>query len=65
MDNVLWEIGHELKMDNITSASGCYLYDDAQNPYADLESGVWCTPLGHCHPEVTKALQQQMKKRND
>jgi acetylornithine/N-succinyldiaminopimelate aminotransferase len=62
MENVLWEIGHELKIKDITHADGCFIYDAAGNKYADLESGVWCTPLGHCHPEVNAALAGQMAK---
>lgn len=62
MKNVLWEIGHELKLKNITHAGGCSIFDAAGKEYIDMESGVWCTPLGHCHPDVNKAVHQQMEE---
>lgn len=62
MENILWSIGHELKLKNITHARGCYVFDADGNSYLDMESGVWCTPLGHCHQDVNHAVQQQMAK---
>lgn len=61
MKNILWSIGHDLKLKNITHAKGCYIYDADGRSYLDMESGVWCTPLGHCHPEVNQALAYQIK----
>ena len=60
MDHILWEIGHELKLENITRARGSSVFDSSGREYTDLESGVWCTPLGHCHPRVNQALKRQM-----
>ncbi len=62
MKNILWSIGHDLKLKNISHAKGCYIYDTAGKSYLDMESGVWCTPLGHCHPEINHALLCQMEK---
>jgi acetylornithine aminotransferase len=62
MDHVLWCIGHELVMPNITRAEGCYVYDRKGRTYVDFESGVWCTPLGHGHPRVKAALTAQLDK---
>ena len=25
----------------------------------DMESGVWCTPLGHCHPRINQVIKAQ------
>ncbi|MFA5902304.1 MAG: aminotransferase class III-fold pyridoxal phosphate-dependent enzyme, partial [Desulfobacula sp.] len=61
MKNILWSIGHELKLNNITHAKGCYIYDADGKPFLDMESGVWCTPLGHCHPEINHAIARQIE----
>ncbi len=61
MENILWSIGHDLKLKNITHAKGCFIYDTEGKSYLDMESGVWCTPLGHCHPKIHQALTHQMK----
>jgi acetylornithine/N-succinyldiaminopimelate aminotransferase len=62
MEHVFWNIGHKLKMTNIVKSEGCYLYDDAGMKYVDMESGVWCTPLGHCNREVNNELKLQSDK---
>lgn len=51
--------GHELFAKNIVRADNCDLFDADGMRYVDLESGVWCTPLGHTHPRVMKALCEQ------
>lgn len=61
MKNILWCIGHDLKLKDITQASGCWIIDSIGRSYLDLESGVWCTPLGHCHPEISQSLSLQLK----
>ncbi len=61
MKNILWSIGHDLKLKNITHAKGCFIYDADGKSYLDMESGVWCTPLGHCHHEINQALSLQME----
>lgn len=61
MKNILWSIGHELKLKNITHAKGCYIYDADCKPFLDMESGVWCTPLGHCHSEINRAITRQIE----
>ena len=40
---------------------GMYLYDSEGRRYMDLYSGVSVNALGHCHPEVTDAICQQVK----
>ena len=37
---------------------GCTLTDVDGNAYLDFSSGIYVTTLGHCHPKVTKAVQQ-------
>lgn len=60
MKNILWNIGYDLKLVNITHAKGCFIYDADCNSYLDMVPGVWCTPLGHYHPEVNQAVAHQM-----
>ena len=62
MDNILWCTGHQLKIADVAKAEGCYLHDQQGNKYIDLESGVWVVPLGHNHPGVNQAIQDQIGK---
>lgn len=43
----------------IVKANGVYLYDVHQKPYLDFISGISVSNVGHCHPNVVKAVQQQ------
>jgi acetylornithine aminotransferase len=44
---------------DIVKGEGCYLYDLQGNKYLDLESGIWCLALGHCHPQINDAIRTQ------
>ena len=46
----------------IARAKGIYLYDKEDKAYMDLISGVSVSNVGHCHPEVVKAVQEQSEK---
>jgi len=59
MGPVIWYPGYDLQLEDIVRAENCYLFDGAGNRYVDLESGVWCTPLGHGHPRILRVLQEQ------
>lgn len=59
MENVIWMSGHERLVDDIVRAENCSLYDADGKRYMDLESGVWCTPIGHAHPEVLRVMSDQ------
>ena len=59
MNSVLNCTGHELRLPNIVRSDGAYLVDDRGNRYLDLESGVWCTPLGHNNARVNAAITRQ------
>jgi acetylornithine aminotransferase len=61
MSNVLNCTGHELKLPNIVDSDGAYLFDDAGNRFVDLESGVWCTALGHSNARVNAAITRQIE----
>jgi acetylornithine aminotransferase len=58
-DRVLWYPGHELLLPGIVRAENCHLYDSAGRRYVDLESGVWCTSIGHAHPQVRRVIEEQ------
>ncbi|MGM9638833.1 MAG: aspartate aminotransferase family protein [Butyricicoccaceae bacterium] len=57
---ILNTTGYRLYSAQMSHAAGCYVYDKAGRAYLDLEAGVWALPLGHCHPEVNRALHQQI-----
>ena len=46
----------------ISRANGSYLYDIDEKPYLDFIAGVSACPLGHSHPRVIKAINDQIKK---
>jgi len=62
MKNILNSTGHELKYKNFIKAENCTLVDSNGEKYLDLESGVWCTSIGHCHPQITKVISEQSGK---
>lgn len=43
----------------ISHAEGIYMYTPDGTCYTDLISGLSVNNIGHCHPEVVKAIQQQ------
>lgn len=47
---------------NIVSAKGCTLTDANGRQYLDLISGISVSSVGHCHPKVVKAINEQSKK---
>ncbi|MEM8946490.1 MAG: adenosylmethionine--8-amino-7-oxononanoate transaminase [Planctomycetota bacterium] len=44
----------------IERADGVWLYDIEGNRYLDGVSSIWCNLLGHGHPEINKAIRQQL-----
>ncbi len=46
----------------IESASGIYLYGTDGKKYMDLISGVSVSNIGHCHPDVVKAIREQSER---
>src|SRR5688572_13521245 len=45
----------------ITTAEGCYIYDAMGKQYLDLISGISVSSLGHRHPAVVEAIEQQLR----
>ena len=46
----------------ISHAKGSYIYDTQGKAHLDFVAGVSACSLGHCHPEVVKAIQNQTEK---
>jgi acetylornithine/LysW-gamma-L-lysine aminotransferase len=40
---------------------GAYLYGEEGTEYLDFGASYACTPLGHCHPAVTRAVTEQLE----
>jgi len=47
---------------SMVKGEGCWLTCDDGKKYLDFLSGIAVCSLGHCHPEVTKAIQLQADK---
>ena len=41
------------------NAKGVYIYDAAGKKHLDLIAGIGVSNVGHCHPEVVKAIKEQ------
>ena len=59
MNHLIWYPGYDLPLRDIVRAENCYLYDSEGNRYVDLESGVWCTSIGHGNPRILRAMAKQ------
>lgn len=43
----------------VQKGKGVYLFDKDDKPYIDLIAGISVSNVGHCHPKVVEAVQQQ------
>jgi acetylornithine/N-succinyldiaminopimelate aminotransferase len=43
----------------VSHASGIFIYDTSGKKYVDFISGIGVSAVGHCHPRVVKAVQEQ------
>ncbi len=57
--NIIWYPGHDLLLEDIVRAENCHLYDSEGKRYVDLESGVWCTSIGHANPRILRVMVEQ------
>jgi acetylornithine aminotransferase len=62
MKNIIWSTGHEIKFNDIVDSQNCFLFDSEGNKLIDLESGVWCTSVGHNNKRVNKVITSQINK---
>lgn len=46
----------------MVKAEGCYFWDGDGKRYTDLNSQLMCTNIGHQHPKVIKAIQDQAQE---
>jgi acetylornithine/N-succinyldiaminopimelate aminotransferase len=59
MSRTIWYPGHELLLTDIVRAENCHLYDSRGTRYVDLESGVWCTSVGHGNERILRVIAEQ------
>ena len=52
---------HPLAME-VSHAKGSFIYDTTGKAYLDFVAGVSAASIGHCHPAVVTAIQEQSKK---
>jgi len=57
--HAIWYPGHDLLLQDIVRAENCHLYDSSGKRYVDLESGVWCTSIGHANPRILRVMAEQ------
>lgn len=62
MSHLLWYPTHQLLIKDMVRAENCHVFDSRGRKYVDLESGVWCLPLGHSHPAVLRAITEQLSQ---
>ena len=44
---------------NVSHAQGMHIYDQSGKRYLDMNSGISVSSIGHCHPRVVSAVQDQ------
>lgn len=45
----------------VKRADGIYIYDSKDKQYIDIIAGIGVSCLGHCHPAVVTAIEQQLR----
>ncbi len=53
---------HDIVKTDFVRGDNCYLYDKQGRRYVDLESGIWCTALGHSQPRLSQVIAAQATK---
>ncbi|UCG52450.1 MAG: aspartate aminotransferase family protein [Candidatus Latescibacterota bacterium] len=62
MTHLFWYPGYDIQLENMVRADNCHLYDSDGKKYIDLESGVWCTSVGHGNSRILRVLMEQSKR---
>jgi acetylornithine/N-succinyldiaminopimelate aminotransferase len=62
MEKIILSTGHEIRFDDIVASDNCYLTDSKGGRLIDLESGVWCTSVGHNNKRVNDVITSQINK---
>ena len=55
---IFWYPGYGPPSIHIVRAENCHLYDAEGKRYIDLESGVWCTSIGHGNPRIHRVMAE-------
>jgi len=50
---------HSTEISNVVKCDGIYLFDGRGKRYMDLESGVWCTSIGHRNARINELIRKQ------
>ena len=53
---------HDIIKTDFVRGENCYLYDSQGKKYVDLESGIWCTALGHSYPRIKQVMELQIEQ---
>jgi len=62
MNHIIWSSAHKLHFNNIVDSDNCFLYDSSGNRLIDLESGVWCTSVGHNNKSINDIIVSQINR---
>lgn len=62
MKSIIWSTGHQIRFNDIIDADNCFLFDSKGNQLIDLESGVWCTSVGHSNKRVNQVITSQINR---
>ncbi|MCK5220467.1 MAG: aminotransferase class III-fold pyridoxal phosphate-dependent enzyme, partial [Candidatus Aminicenantes bacterium] len=60
MSNIYNCTSHIIKIPDMQRAEGIYVYDSGGKKYMDLESGVWCTSVGHNNERLNDVIKKQI-----
>jgi acetylornithine aminotransferase len=47
----------------MVKGQGSYLWDMANRRYLDLTAGIAVNSLGHCDPEISKIIAEQVRQK--
>ncbi|MCK4890051.1 MAG: aminotransferase class III-fold pyridoxal phosphate-dependent enzyme [Candidatus Aminicenantes bacterium] len=60
MSNIYNCTPYKIDIPDITGSEGIYLFDKKGKKYMDLESGVWCTSVGHNNEQLNDVIKKQI-----
>jgi len=62
MKNIYNCTPYKIELPDIIRGAGIYVYDSGGKKYMDLESGVWCTSVGHSNKRINNVIKTQTEK---
>ncbi|MBW1251833.1 aspartate aminotransferase family protein [Pantoea allii] len=54
--------GYQPDVPKVTHGKGIWLFDENGKDYIDSTSGPMTVNLGHCHPDIIEAMEDQLKR---